>query len=135
MLLDIHANDQMTRDRVREARRFFNIGDGYRDFKRDASVEFDVLFEQGAALAHERDDFGGSRTEGIDRRNFGLHQPLVGKQLIFRESGAGDAFRQDLQGAVRKLEELKNVGDGANREEVGFLRLFGLNSLDRKSVV
>ncbi len=111
-LLFDDLDGEVRSDRVGELRVVLDLARGTDDLGRDLLVELHIVLELGDDRARQRLD--------LHRVLFRLGQHM-GRRLveflavgIAVDLGARAAFDQHLDGAVGQLEELENVGDGAD---------------------
>ena len=118
----IYLDRHMGGDGIRQATRFIYPRERGNDFRRDFLVQFDVLIKlvDGGAYQHIQFPIIG---------HGGFHQVGCGSEIIvsfdkFPALGARCPFYQNLDGAVRKLEQLQDIGKspyGINIFETGII--------------
>jgi hypothetical protein len=130
LLLD-DLDGEVRGDRVGELRVVLDLARSADDLGRNLLVELDVVLELGDHRARQRLD--------LDRVLFRLGQHMGHRLVEFLtlriavDLGARAAFDQHLDGAVGQLQQLENVGDGADAiDGVGFRIVVGSVDLGGK---
>ncbi len=121
LLLRLELERQVSRDRVGQPPGFFDARQRSQDLGRYLLVELHVLVELRQDGASHRLDLVTTAFVGLYRRDHGDEQrPGVFDPL---DAGPLGAFDEHLDGAVRQLEHLQNVGDAADAVEVAGCRI------------
>ena len=120
-LLLLKLQRQMSGDGVGQATGILDAGDGGQHFRRNLLVQFDELVKLGNHGAAHRLDFVIFNTR-LNERNGSGHEDR-GLHLDGFDAGALRPFDQHLDGAVRQLEHLQDVGQATYAIKIFRFRL------------
>ena len=106
----------MRSDRVRQPARVVDARERGQNFGRDLHVEFHILVELAEHRTHQRLALLVGDRPGFEQRH--LRREIVAGLDIALDDRPAFALDQHLDGAVRKLQQLQNAGDGADGVDV-----------------
>ena len=124
-LLIAHLNQEIARDHIRKPCGILDGIEREDRFQGNASIELYVLLKELSRLTHEGLDFRGIFNRLFQDLHIHLNKAFAVRRVELPHFAARLALHQNLQLAVRHLQELQDLRGGSDLEKVAFLGILG----------